>query len=152
MQHFFVTPRQVQGNEIYIEGSDVNHMRNVLRLRPGEKVMVSDGYNRSYLCGIRAYEDGRALLSIEEEQETQTELSSRIYLFQGLPKSDKMEWIIQKAVELGAYEIVPVATRRTVVKWDEKKAARKKRGKTVRTRKDTEGAAGDGLPGRPGIC
>lgn len=125
MQHFFVTPSQVEGDRIVIEGSDVNHMKNVLRMGFGEKLMVSDGNNLKYLCGVEEYEGGKAFLRILEEMESDTELSSRIYLFQGLPKQDKMELIVQKAVELGAYQVIPVSTRRSVVKLDEKKAAKK---------------------------
>lgn len=125
MQHFFVTPAQVKEANIFVEGSDVNHMKNVLRMRIGEKVTVSDGNNIQYLCEVERYEETEAVLKILEEQRVDTELASKIYLFQGLPKQDKMELIVQKAVELGAYEVIPVATRRAVVKLDEKKAKKK---------------------------
>ena len=125
MHHFFVTPDQVDEKNIYIEGSDVNHMRNVLRMKTGGQVEVSDGNNLKYLCEIVDYETDRAVLKILERRKADTELSSKLYLFQGLPKSDKMELIVQKAVELGAYEIVPVATKRCVVKLDAKKAEKK---------------------------
>ncbi|WP_279003555.1 16S rRNA (uracil(1498)-N(3))-methyltransferase [[Clostridium] scindens] len=125
MQHFFVTPSQVEGERIYIEGSDVNHMKNVLRMRPGEAVAISDGDNLKYRCVVEGYEEGRAVLAIQQRIPVDTELPCRIILFQGLPKQDKMELIVQKAVELGASQVVPVATRRSVVKLDEKKAAKK---------------------------
>lgn len=125
MQHFFVTPAQVEKPCIYMEGSDVNHMKNVLRMKPGEQVEISDGDNRKYVCRVRGYEADRAVLEILEERELDTELPSRILLFQGLPKGDKMELVIQKAVELGAAGIVPVAARRCVVKLDGPKAAKK---------------------------
>ena len=125
MQHFFVTPDQVKDGLIFIEGSDVNHMKNVLRMRQGEEVTISDGNNCQYLCRIREYESDEAILEIIEETGADTELPSRIYLFQGLPKQDKMELIVQKCVELGVYSIVPVATKRCVVKLDDKKAKKK---------------------------
>ncbi len=125
MQHFFVTPDQVKDGYIFVEGSDVNHMKNVLRMRIGEEVTVSDGNNLQYLCEVDRYEEEEAILKIVEENGVDTELSSRIYLFQGLPKQDKMEMIVQKAVELGAYQVVPVATKRCVVKLDDKKAKKK---------------------------
>lgn len=125
MQHFFVTPDQVKEDHIYIEGSDVNHMKNVLRMRAGEEVMISDGNNQKYLCVIEGYETELVILKIQEESLVDTELPSHIYLFQGLPKQDKMELIVQKAVELGAYQVIPVATKRSVVKLDAKKAAKK---------------------------
>jgi len=125
MQHFFVTPDQVKGDLIFVEGSDVNHMKNVLRMRLGEEVAISDGNNCQYLCKIKEYESEEAILQIVEEMNTNTELPSKIYLFQGLPKQDKMELIVQKCVELGVYRIVPVATKRCVVKLDDKKAKKK---------------------------
>lgn len=130
MQHFFVPPSQVEETEIVVLGSDVNHMKNVLRMRPGEEVTISDGNNCRYLCRINSYlgdsqSDARALLDIVERETVDTELTSKIYLFQGLPKQDKMELIVQKAVELGVYEIIPVVTKRSVVKLDEKKARKK---------------------------
>ncbi len=125
MQHFFVRPSQVKGKNIYIEGTDVNHMKNVLRMRPGEQVMISDGNNSRYLCKVQCYESESAVLEIVEEQQPDTELCSRIYLFQGLPKQEKMELIVQKCVELGVYEIIPVEMKRCVVKLDDKKAKKK---------------------------
>ena len=125
MQHFFVTPEQVKEEKIYIEGSDVNHIKNVLRMKVGEELQISDGNNKKYLCAIESMTSEEVCLVIKEEQSADNELPSKIYLFQGLPKSDKMELIVQKAVELGAYEIIPVATKRAVVKLDEKKASKK---------------------------
>ena len=127
MQRFFVEPYQVQEEEhrITLTGPDVNHMKNVLRMRIGEDVWISDGGQKEYHCTIEAFEEEGAVLHILYAQEPQYELPSRIYLFQGLPKGDKMELIIQKAVELGAYSVVPVETKRCVVKLDEKKAAKK---------------------------
>ena len=125
MYHFFVTPEQVKGEEILIEGSDVNHIKNVLRMKIGEELQISDGNNKKYLCEIASMTSDEVCVRIKEELASDTELPSKIYLFQGLPKSDKMELIVQKAVELGSYEIIPVATKRAVVKLDDKKAAKK---------------------------
>ena len=125
MQHFFVTPSQVKDERIYVEGMDVNHMKNVLRMRCGEELMVSDGNNRKYRCAVEGYAEEQAVLRILEEMAVDTELPSRIFLFQGLPKQDKMELIVQKAVELGVYRVIPVSTRRSVVRLDETKAGKK---------------------------
>ena len=125
MYHFFVTPEQVMATEIQIEGSDVNHIKNVLRMKIGEELQISDGNNKKYLCEIASMTSDEVCLQIKEELVSDTELPSKIYLFQGLPKSDKMELIVQKAVELGVYEIIPVATKRAVVKLDDKKAFKK---------------------------
>ena len=103
----------------------MNHMKNVLRMRAGEKLEISDGDNRKYVCQVCDYVEGRAQLEILEERELDTELPSQIWLFQGLPKSDKMELVVQKAVELGAYAVVPVAAKRSVVRLDGPKAEKK---------------------------
>lgn len=127
MQRFFVEPHQVdeEQHQIHIVGSDVNHISNVLRMKQGEEVWISDGGKKEYRCTIEAFSQDEVLLHIIYAQEPDYELPNRIYLFQGLPKADKMELIIQKAVELGAYEIIPVETKRCVVKLDGKKAAKK---------------------------
>ena len=125
MHHFFVTPQQISGDKIRIEGGDVNHMKNVLRMKLHEKTEISDGESRTYLCEVEAYEEDVAVLHILEEMEADTEPASKLYLFQGLPKSDKMELIVQKAVELGVYQVIPVAMKRSVVRLDDKKAAKK---------------------------
>ena len=97
---FFADRSWVQGDKIRLEGSDVNHMKNVLRMKEGEEVQVSDGTGNAYLCQIEGYEGNQAVLKIREKTEKDTELPSKIWLFQGLPKGDKMELIVQKAVEL----------------------------------------------------
>lgn len=126
MYQFFVEPGQIQGREILIQGSDVNHIKNVLRMRVGEELSVSNGVDgREYRCHIVELAEDVIRCELRFIKEEGTELPSRIYLLQGLPKADKMELIIQKAVELGAYQIVPVAARRSVVKLDAKKAASK---------------------------
>lgn len=127
MYRFFVKQNQIdmEQKKIHIVGNDVNHIKNVLRMRQGEEIVISAGDNQEYTCFIEEMTQEEVLASVMYVQEVGLELSSRIYLFQGLPKSDKMELIIQKAVELGAYEIIPVDTRRTVVKLDAKKQASK---------------------------
>jgi 16S rRNA (uracil1498-N3)-methyltransferase len=133
MYQFFVEENQLAGEKICILGSDVNHIKNVLRMKPGTRVRVSvksDIYTeersgdagRSFFGTIDTISDTEVWVAIEEEDITGTELKNKIYLFQGLPKGDKMELIIQKAVELGVYEIIPVAMKNCVVKLDDKKA------------------------------
>lgn len=128
MYHFFVTPNQIGPKQIQIEGSDVNHIRNVLRMVPGEEITISSGSDgKEYFCRISTLEEDLVTAEIIQIREAVTELSSRFALIQGLPKNDKMEWIIQKAVELGAAEIVPMATKRAVVKLDAKKEESKRK-------------------------
>ena len=127
MQRFFVEPHQIDeaAHQIHIIGTDVNHISNVLRMKQGEEVWISDGGQKEYRCAIEAFSADEVLLHIIYAQEPDYELPSRIYLFQGLPKADKMELIIQKTVELGVYTVIPVAMKNCVVKLDEKKAAKK---------------------------
>lgn len=122
MYQFFVEPFDIGEEQIVITGSDVNHIKNVLRMRIGEKIAVVNKFeNRKYLCEIQKIDEDHICCNILSEEEAGTELPAKIYLFQGLPKGDKMELIIQKAVELGCFEIIPVACKRCVVKLEEKK-------------------------------
>ena len=126
MYQFFVEPSQIQGNRIVITGSDVNHIKNVLRMKAGDEIAVSNGMDgKEYRCGIETFTENEVVCGLRFIKEDGVELPSKIYLFQGLPKADKMELIIQKAVELGAFEVIPVAAKRCVVRLDEKKAAGK---------------------------
>ena len=126
MKRFFVNSDQIEENQIHITGSDVNHIRQVLRMREGDELWVSDGEKKEYHCTVSKLEQDEVLLEILYAQEPDYELPSKIYLFQGLPKGDKMELIIQKAVELGVHEIIPVQMARWVVKLDSRKAEKKR--------------------------
>lgn len=126
MYQFFVEPSQIQDKKVIIMGSDVNHIKNVLRLKPGEEIAVRNGVDgREYRCGIEEFAQDQVICSLRFVKEEGVELPSKVYLFQGLPKADKMELIVQKAVELGVYEVIPLAVKRCVVKLDEKKARAK---------------------------
>ena len=126
MYRFFVEPSQIQDTKIIIMGRDVNHIKNVLRMKIGEEIVICNGIdNREYCCRIEEYTDHEVICALRSIQEDDVELPAKIYLFQGLPKSDKMELVIQKAIELGAYAVIPVAAKRCVVKLDEKKAEAK---------------------------
>ena len=122
MYQFFIESSGVQKEHIVIMGSDVNHIKNVLRMRTGEKIAaVKEAENRknhSEIIELKQYSILSLKLSMEEKN---TELPAKIFLFQGLPKGDRMELILQKAVELGCFEIVPVACKRCVVKLEGKK-------------------------------
>ncbi len=128
MHQFFVSPEQIHINDksVMIAGTDVNHIRNVLRMKAGEEISVSNGQDgREYRCSIRSMEEDRIICELRFIKEDRVELPSRVYLFQALPKADKMELIVQKAVELGVYKIIPVAAKRCIVRLDERKAASK---------------------------
>lgn len=128
MYQFFVEPHQinVEDKSVIIYGNDVNHIKNVLRMKIGEEIAVSNGQDgKEYRCGIVTLEEDCIRCELRFIKEDGVELPSEIYLFQGLPKADKMELIIQKAVELGVHQIIPVSTKRCVVKLDDKKAKNK---------------------------
>lgn len=125
MYHFFSEHEHIHDTYIDIVGSDVNHIKNVLRLKTGDSLLISSGDNIDYTCHIAQINEEHIRADIDSVDERGRELTSKIYLFQGLPKADKMELVIQKAVELGAFEVIPVAMKRSVVKLDAKKAESK---------------------------
>lgn len=126
MHRFFVSPDKISGNTVTITGPDVNHIRNVLRMKPGEELNISDGQSdREYRCAIKSLSADEILCEIRFIAETGHELPAKVFLFQGLPKSDKLEQIIQKTVELGVFRIIPVEMQRCVVKLDPKKTKQK---------------------------
>lgn len=121
MYQFFVTEEQIGREFITITGRDVNHIKNVLRMRPGETIRVSNQKGQDYFCKISEVGEDFVQADILETGAATTELPGKIYLFQGIPKGDRMEHVIEKAVELGVYEIIPVRMRYCVVKLDDKK-------------------------------
>lgn len=126
MYQFFVEQSQIQGKRIIIEGNDFNHIKNVLRMKVGEELAVSNGTDgKQYCCSIAEFTEDEVICSLHSVNEDGQELPAKVTLFQGLPKGDKMELIIQKMVELGVCRIVPVEMKRCVVKLDAKKAKSK---------------------------
>lgn len=124
MHNFFVSENQKQGDRYFINGADFNHIKNVLRMNVGDTFLVSE-CGISNLCRIEQFEKDSVIAKILEENFNDTKLPVNICLFQGIPKGDKMELIIQKAVELGVHEIIPVEMSRCVVKIEEKKKKNK---------------------------
>lgn len=122
MYHFFTDKSNITDSLVYIEGKDVNHIKNVLRMHVGEEISVGNGEDEDeYRCEITELGDDRITAKIMFVKKANVELPVKVSLYQGLPKSDKMEMIIQKCVELGVCEIIPVETKRAVVKIDDKK-------------------------------
>lgn len=119
MPKFFVTKEQVK-EHIEIVGEDAKHIKTVLRKKEGEELIVCDGEGVDYVCSISCFEENKIIADIIDKQLCQAEPPIKITLFQGLPKADKMELIIQKCVELGIDTIVPVATERSIVKLNKK--------------------------------
>ncbi len=120
MPRFFVKTDQIEDEEIKIIGEDVNHIENVLRKQIGDILEICNQETGiSYKCKICEINDNNILTHIIENLEN-IEDNIKIDIYQGLPKSDKMELIIQKSVELGANAIIPVNMKRCVVKIDNK--------------------------------
>lgn len=126
MHRFYVDNDKISNGKITITGQDVNHIKNVLRMKPGDGLIICNGQGKDCYCIINRVSDTEVETVVKSVKDTDTELPVRITLFQGIPKSDKMELIIQKAVELGVYEIVPVMTARCVVKYTDSKKEDKK--------------------------
>lgn len=136
MFNFFAQENQKKIDRYYIGGADYNHIINVLRMKIGDEFLISCS-GKSDLCRIESIENETVTAVITEEDYNDTSLPIEIYLFQGLPKADKMELIIQKTVELGISGIVPVEMNRCVVRLDDKK----KKSKTARWQAIAESAA-----------
>ena len=136
MFNFFVSEQNKQGDCYCVCDSDYNHIKNVLRMDIGDRLLISCN-GKSDLCHIESFGTDSLIVKIIEENYTDTELPVKIYLFQGLPKADKMELIIQKCTELGVYSVIPTEMKNCVVKLDDKK----KKSKVSRWQTIAESAA-----------
>lgn len=120
MPKFFVTQEQVKNDTIEIVGKDVKHIKNVLRQKIGDKITIcNNDILQDYECEISKIEENKICCDIKEILNTSSESNIKVTIFQGLPKADKMELIIQKSVELGVFDITPVEMKRCVVKLKE---------------------------------
>lgn len=126
MPKFFVEQKQIQENEINIIGQDVNHIKKVLRAKIGDELQICNSQNgENFLCDIENINDAEIICKIKEKIEEKVESNIKVTIFQGLPKADKMEYIIQKSVELGVFDITPIEMKRCIVKLDEKDKTKK---------------------------
>ena len=121
MYHFYTEKTNISNKTITIYGEDVNHIKNVLRMKEGEEIIICDSEGTDYHSRIVSMDRDEVVAEILDSGISEAEMKFRVHLFQGLPKKDKMEMIIQKSVELGVYEIIPVMTKRVIVKLDDKK-------------------------------
>mgnify|MGYP002623857421 CR=1 FL=1 len=122
MYQFFVRDDAVKGGRVMISGSDAFHLVNVVRVKKGEKIRISTDSEANYLCAYEGQEQGNAILTIIDENICNTELKNRIHLFQGIPKKERFEYLIEKTVELGVHEIIPVRMKYCVAKLEREKA------------------------------
>jgi len=121
MPKFFVTEEQIENSSITIKGQDVKHIKNVLRKKPGDQLTICiTEHSLDYLCEITNIADETISCNILKKLENNVESNIKVTIFQGLPKADKMELVIQKSVELGVYDITPIEMKRCVVKLNEK--------------------------------
>lgn len=135
MQRYMVEQKNWSKQDLYIDGNDYHHIVNVMRMEPGDEVICNHPKGRAYLCAIDDMNDQNVRLTILQELEDQTELPVRVTLMQGLPKGDKLDWVVQKTTELGVATIIPLICERSIVKWDEKKQ-RKKVGRLIKIAKE----------------
>lgn len=126
MPKFFVENNQIKNDTIYIKNQDVNHIKKVLRKNIEDEITICDeNTKQDYLCKITNIEENEITCKIIKELETNVESNIEVSIFQGLPKADKMELIIQKSVELGVHDIMPIEMKRCVVKLKEKDKTKK---------------------------
>lgn len=125
MHKFFIDKENILGEKLYITNDDVNHIYKVLRLNTGDIILVCDGYGREYTSKIAEINKKEVICDIIDAFDNMSEPPVKVTLFQGLPKAQKMEYIIQKSVEIGIYKIQPVITQRVVVKTEGKDISNK---------------------------
>ena len=123
MPRFFVPP--FSGEETAVTGEDGRHIARSLRMKVGEPLTLCDGLGTDYHCEITGFAGDEVFVRVVERAPSRSEPSVKVTVYQGLPKGDKMDAIVQKAVELGAWEIVPVLMRRSVSRPDAKAAVKK---------------------------
>jgi 16S rRNA (uracil1498-N3)-methyltransferase len=138
MARFFAEKSDIHSDTIFIKGDDAQHIKKVLRMAPGEQFTVCDGDSTDYLVEITGFEQSTVLTRVISSCPNKTEPPVNITLYQGLPKSDKMDYIIQKSTELGVSRVIPVLNDRTVVKLH---TGRDAETKLARWRKIAEEAA-----------
>lgn len=124
MQRYFVKQR-AKDNRFIIEEEDRHHICKVMRMAAGDEIICVNPDNKSAICRITEITDEQVIAEVVQWKDEISELPIKVIIASGLPKGDKLEWIIQKSTELGAHEFLPFTARRSVVKWDDKKAAKK---------------------------
>jgi 16S rRNA (uracil1498-N3)-methyltransferase len=124
VQRYFVN-KKANGNHFYIDAEDRHHIVKVMRMEVGDNLICVEPKGKSAICEIAEITDEQVVANVVQWKEENSELPISVTIASGLPKGDKLEWIIQKGTELGAHEFIPFSAARSVVKWDERKAAKK---------------------------
>lgn len=125
MQRYFVAPEQFREDAVTITGEDAHHASRVMRMKPGDKVIVSDGESRTVLAAITVIGQQEVTAGIVEELPQDSEPAWHVAIAQSLPKGDKLELVIQKGTEIGAAEFLPFQSERNIVQYDAKKEAKR---------------------------
>ncbi len=123
MPRFFIDKNNIKDKTAVISGTDVNHIKNVLRMNEGEELILCDMEGTDLYCAISSMDEKSITCNILNTWRSYSELDTKLYLFQSLAKGDKMDTVVQKAVELGAYAVIPFSSERSVVRLEDKKAA-----------------------------
>lgn len=125
MQRYFVDSNQITESHIHILDQDAHHIERVLRMKVGDKLLCCDNDGKTYMCEIEEITNDHVLTHILKWMDETTEMPVQVAIASGLPKGDKLELVIQKGTELGAFSFLPFFASRSVVKWDEKKGRKK---------------------------
>ncbi|MCM3716877.1 16S rRNA (uracil(1498)-N(3))-methyltransferase [Fictibacillus phosphorivorans] len=126
MQRYFVPAGSWEDNRVFLKDDDAKHISKVMRMQPGDNIICCDNNGRSAVCEIHDLSGNVVEAHVLNDLESDSEMPVSVTIAQGLPKADKLEYIVQKGTELGASTFFPFSADRSVVKWDEKKAAKKK--------------------------
>jgi len=124
MARFFVAPEELKEEKIHLTGENAQHAK-VLRLKAGEEVLVCDGQGMECRCSVDGISSAEVELSVQERRTSRTEAPVKVSIYMAFPKADKLEHVIQKATELGAYEIVAFPSGRCISKPDDKSLKKK---------------------------
>lgn len=145
MHRFFVKQENIKKGSIIVDGEDVQHISRVLRLQTGDRIVLCDGYGTDYLAVIESIGKNSVGTTIIEREASKGEPDIDVVLYQGIPKSAKMDTIIQKCTEMGIKRIVPVTTARTVVKLESEKDEKKKVERWVKIAEEAAKQSGRGV-------
>ena len=124
MTRFFVSPEEMISDQVILSGENATHAK-VLRLKPGENILICDGQGNECICSVEDFSDGKLKVNVLKRQNSSSEAAIKASVYVAFPKSDKLEHVIQKATELGAYEIVTFPSSRCIAKLTDKDKVKK---------------------------
>ncbi|GEN31056.1 16S rRNA (uracil1498-N3)-methyltransferase [Cerasibacillus quisquiliarum] len=125
MQRYFIPSNNWHDQDVIIKGQDAHHLIRVLRSHIGDQVICNNTDGKAAICAINAIADKEVQLKVKEWLTEDNELPIHVTIAQGLPKGDKIDFVLQKGTELGAHAFIPFSSKRSVVKWDDKKSRKK---------------------------